>query len=233
MGVERIYVVESVADEFERLVEQKLREVRYGSGDDCDIGALFWDRQLAIIERHIEDAKAKGAEVVVGGEAVTNGGLFYPPTLVRNVDHTMDLMKDETFGPIVSIMRVRDEEEALRLANDSDYGLSGSVWTKDTEKGFALAKRMETGSVLINDASMSYGILEVPFGGMKDSGLGQINGARSLRNYTFAQPIGIDRRAPKTEPHWYPHSEKTIKDLDGMVKLVYGTALKKLPFFKG
>jgi len=145
----------------------------------------------------------------------------------------MDLMKDETFGPIVSIMRVRDEEEALRLANDSDYGLSGSVWTKDTEKGFALAKRMETGSVLINDASMSYGILEVPFGGMKDSGLGQINGARSLRNYTFAQPIGIDRRAPKTEPHWYPHSEKTIKDLDGMVKLVYGTALKKLPFFKG
>ena len=233
MGVERIYVVESVADEFERLVEEKLRQVRCGSGDDCDVGALFWDRQLSIIERHIEDAKAKGAEVVVGGEAVTNGGLFYPPTLVRNVDHTMDLMKDETFGPIVSIMRVRDEEEALRLANDSDYGLSGSVWTKDTEKGFALAKRMETGSVLINDASMSYGILEVPFGGMKDSGLGQINGARSLRNYTFAQPIGIDRRAPKTEPHWYPHSEKTIKDLDGMVRLVYGTALKKLPFFKG
>ena len=233
MGVERIYVVESVADEFERLVEEKLRQVRCGPGDDCDVGALFWDRQLSIIERHIEDAKAKGAEVVVGGEAVTNGGLFYPPTLVRNVDHTMDLMKDETFGPIVSIMRVRDEEEALRLANDSDYGLSGSVWTKDTEKGFALAKRMETGSVLINDASMSYGILEVPFGGMKDSGLGQINGARSLRNYTFAQPIGIDRRAPKTEPHWYPHSEKTIKDLDGMVKLVYGTALKKLPFFKG
>jgi len=233
MGVERIYVVESVADEFERLVEEKLRQVRWGSGDDCDVGALFWDRQLSIIERHIEDAKAKGAEVVVGGEAVTNGGLFYPPTLVRNVDHTMDLMKDETFGPIVSIMRVRDEEEALGLANDSDYGLSGSVWTKDTKKGFALAKRMETGSVLINDASMSYGILEVPFGGMKDSGLGQINGARSLRNYTFAQPIGIDRRAPKTEPHWYPHSEKTIKDLDGMVKLVYGTALKKLPFFKG
>jgi acyl-CoA reductase-like NAD-dependent aldehyde dehydrogenase len=233
MGVERIYVVESVADEFERLVEEKLRQVRCGSGDDCDVGALFWDRQLSIIERHIEDAKAKGAEVVVGGEAVTNGGLFYPPTLVCNVDHTMDLMKDETFGPIVSIMRVGDEEEALRLANDSDYGLSGSVWTKDTEKGFALAKRMETGSVLINDASMSYGILEVPFGGMKDSGLGQINGARSLRNYTFAQPIGIDRRAPKTEPHWYPHSEKTIKDLDGMVKLVYGTALKKLPFFKG
>jgi acyl-CoA reductase-like NAD-dependent aldehyde dehydrogenase len=233
MGVERIYVVESVADEFERLVEEKVRELRYGAGDDCEIGAVFWDGQLPIIERHIEDAKAKGAEVVVGGKAVRNGGIFYPPTLVRNVDHTMDLMKDETFGPIVSIMRVKDEEEALRLANDSDYGLSGSVWTKDTKRGVAIAKRMETGSVLINDATTSYALLEVPFGGMKDSGLGQINGAKSLRNYTFAQPIGIDRRAPKTEPHWYPHTEKTIRDLDGMVKMVYGTVLKKLPFFSG
>ena len=105
--------------------------------------------------------------------------------------------------------------------------------TKAEEKGIALAKRMETGSVLINDASMMYGILEAPFGGMKDSGLGQVNGARSLRSFTFPQPIGIDKRAPKTEPHWYPHTEKTIRDLDGMVKLVYGSFLKKLRFFTG
>ena len=233
MGVERVYVVESVADEFERIVEKKLRELRVGAGDDCDVGALFWDRQLSIIERHIEDAKAKGAEVVLGGKAITNGGIFYPPTLVRNVDHSMDLMKDETFGPIVSIMRVKDEDEALRLANDSEYGLSGSVWTKDTKKGLELAKRMETGSVLVNDASMIYGILEAPFGGMKHSGLGQVNGVGSLRSYTFAQPVGIDRRALKAEPHWFPHDAKTIKDLDGMVKLIYGTFLKKLRFFTG
>jgi len=233
MGVERIYVVESVADEFERLVEEKIRSLRMGAKGERDVGALFWDRQLSTIERHIEDARAKGAEIVLGGEAVINGGIFYPPTLVRKVDHSMALMKDETFGPIVSIMRVKDEQEAIQLANDSEYGLSGSVWTKNNEKGIELAKQMETGSVLINDASMSYGVLEVPFGGMKDSGLGQVNGARSLRSYAFAQPIGIDKRTPKTEPHWYPHDAKTTRDLDGMVKLVYGSFLKKLRFFTG
>ena len=233
MGVERVYVVESVADEFERLVEQKVREVRYAGGSSdqlSEIGALFWDRQLPIIESHIEDAKKKGADVAVGGEADKSGGLFFKPTFVRNVDHTMDIMRHETFGPIVSVMRVKDEEEAIRLANDSDYGLSGSVWTRDNAKGIAIAKQMETGSVQINDASISYGVLEAPFGGMKDSGLGQVNGKGALRSYTFQQPIIIDRWTRKTEQHWYPHTEKTAEDLEQAVKYVYGTWVKKLPF---
>jgi acyl-CoA reductase-like NAD-dependent aldehyde dehydrogenase len=233
MGVERVYVVESVADEFERLVEEKVREVRYaGSNSDevSEIGSLFWDRQLPIIEAHVEDARNKGADIVVGGEADTVTGLFYKPTFVRNVDHTMDIMRRETFGPIVSVMRVKDEEEAIRMANDSDYGLSGSVWTKDNQKGIAIAKQLETGSVLINDASVAYGVLEAPFGGMKDSGVGQVNGKGALRSYTFQQPIIIDRWTRKTEQHWYPHTEKTAEELDQMVKYVYGTWMKKLPF---
>jgi acyl-CoA reductase-like NAD-dependent aldehyde dehydrogenase len=233
MGVERVYVVESVADEFEHLLEEKVREVRYaGSHSDevSEIGALFWDRQLAIIESHVEDARQKGADVAVGGEADKREGLFYKPTLVRNVDHTMDIMRKETFGPIVSVMRVKDEDEAVRMANDSEYGLSGSVWTKDNEKGIEIAKRMETGSVQINDASISYGVLEAPFGGMKESGLGQVNGKGALRSYTFQQPIIIDRWTRKTEQHWYPHTEKTAEELDQMVKYVYGTWIKKLPF---
>jgi acyl-CoA reductase-like NAD-dependent aldehyde dehydrogenase len=233
MGVERVYVVESVADEFERLLEEKVRELRYaGSHSDevSEIGALFWDRQLAIIESHVEDARQKGADVAVGGEADKREGLFYKPTLVRNVDHTMDIMRKETFGPIVSVMRVKDEDEAVRMANDSEYGLSGSVWTKDNDKGIEIAKRMETGSVQINDASISYGVLEAPFGGMKESGLGQVNGKGALRSYTFQQPIIIDRWTRKTEQHWYPHTEKTAEELDQMVKYVYGTWIKKLPF---
>jgi acyl-CoA reductase-like NAD-dependent aldehyde dehydrogenase len=235
MGVERIYVVESVADEFERLVAEKIRQVRYAgssSGELSEIGALFWDRQLPIIEAHVEDARKKGAEVVVGGEADTSGGLFYKPTFVRKVDHTMDIMRRETFGPIAAVMRVKDEDEAIRLANDSDYGLSGSVWTRDKAKGVAIAKQLETGSVQINDASTAYGVLEAPFGGMKDSGLGQVNGRGALRSYTFQQAIIIDRWAKKTEQHWYPHTEKTADELDQAVKYVYGTWMKKLWFMR-
>ena len=231
MGVERVYVVETVADELEERVRKIVSELRYGSGDDIDVGSVFWDRQLPIIERHIEDAKAKGAAVVVGGEADTKDGLFYKPTFVRNVDHTMELMREETFGPIVSVMRVADEEEAIRLANDSRYGLSGSVWTKDIEKGIEIAKRLETGSVVINDASMAYGAPEAPFGGMKDSGVGQVNGLGGLRGYTHQQPILIDRWAVRKERIWYPHTAKTIEEIDGMIRFIYGSALKKLRFF--
>ncbi|MEM7436524.1 MAG: aldehyde dehydrogenase family protein [Myxococcota bacterium] len=233
MGVERVYVMASVADEFERRVEGIVRELRYGHGDDVDVGAIFWDRQLPIIERHIEDARSKGAEIVVGGETDTSrDGLFYKPTFVRNVDHTMELMREETFGPIVTVMRVKDEEEAIALANDSHYGLSGSVWTKDINKGIRIAKRLETGSVVINDASMAYGATEAPFGGMKESGFGHANGLGALRNYTHQQPIIIDRWSMKKERVWYPHTQQAIDEIDGMIRTIYGTALKKLPFFK-
>lgn len=231
MGVERVYVVQTVADELEERIEALVRSLRFGVGDDVDVGAVFWDRQLPIIERHIEDAKAKGAEVVVGGAADTRKGLFYKPTFVRNVDHTMDLMREETFGPIVSVMRVSDEEEAIRLANDSHYGLSGSVWTKDIDRGIEIAKRLETGSVVINDASMVYGAPEAPFGGLKDSGVGQVNGLGGLRGYTHQQPILIDRWGAKRERVWYPHSAKTAEEIDAMIRFIYGTAMKKLGFF--
>ena len=231
MGVERVYVVEEVADEFERLVEEKVKQVRYGRGENTDIGPVFWDKQLTIIERHVADAKERGARVLVGGEADLEKGLFYKPTLVTGVDHQMELMRDETFGPVVAVMRVKDEEEAIALANDSPYGLSGSVWTKDIEKGVAIAKRLDTGSVLINDASIAYGVLEAPFGGMKDSGLGSANGLGALRSYTFAQPIVIDRWGQNSEEHWYPHNDKTVKAMDGIVKFIFGTPIHKLKFF--
>ncbi len=231
MGVERVYVVESVANEFEERVANIVKDLRYGTGDDIDVGSVFWDRQLPIIERHIADAKAKGAEIVVGGEADTTNGLFYKPTFVRKVNHTMELMREETFGPIVSVMRVKDEDEAIRLANDSRYGLSGSVWTRNIEKGIEIAKRIETGSVIINDASMAYGAPEAPFGGMKDSGVGHVNGLGALRSYTHQQPILIHRWAQKGERVWYPHTPKTIEEIDGLIRIIYGTALKKLGFF--
>jgi acyl-CoA reductase-like NAD-dependent aldehyde dehydrogenase len=131
-------------------------------------------------------------------------GLYFPPTVVEDVTHEMDLMRKETFGPIVSLMRVADEEEAIRLANDSDYGLNGNVWTTDPEKGSRIAERMETGGVCVNDMALTYGIPEAPFGGVKASGLGQVNGAQGLRGFCHAQPITADRRGKGAIQGGYP-----------------------------
>jgi acyl-CoA reductase-like NAD-dependent aldehyde dehydrogenase len=220
IGVERIYVVDSVADEFIKLVKEKAAAVTYGQGND--VGPLFWDRQLDIVTRHVEDAKVKGATVLVGGEADTDKGLFYKPTVVVDVTHDMDLMSEETFGPVVAIMRVRDEDEAVRLANDSQYGLSGSVFTKDPKKVMRIARQLKTGSVVQNDAAVIYGVAEAPFGGRKDSGLGQVNGRQALRSYTHVLPVLIDRWGQKKENIWYPYTDKTVKTLQSTIKFVFG-----------
>jgi acyl-CoA reductase-like NAD-dependent aldehyde dehydrogenase len=223
VGVERIYVVDSVADEFIKLVAEKAATVTYGQGSD--IGPLFWGRQLDIVSRHVEDARAKGATILVGGEADTGKGLFYRPTVVVDLTHDMDLVSEETFGPVVAIMRVTDEDEAVRLANDSRYGLSGSVFTKDPKKAMRIGKQLKTGSVVHNDAAVIYGVAEAPFGGRKDSGLGQVNGRNAIRSYTHAMPILIDRWGRKKENIWYPYADKTAKTLESTIRFAFGNHL--------
>ena len=220
IGVERIYVVDSVADAFIKLVKEKASAVTYGQGGE--VGPLFWDKQLDIVRRHVEDARAKGATVLVGGSADTDKGLFFQPTLVTDVTHDMDLMTEETFGPVIAVMRVADEDEAVRLANDSAYGLSGSVFTKDPGKVRRIAAQLKTGSVVHNDASVIYGAAEAPFGGRKDSGLGQVNGRDALRGYAHALPILLDRWGQKRENIWYPYSDKTVKTLESTIKFLFG-----------
>ncbi|MBF4998940.1 aldehyde dehydrogenase family protein [Nocardia sp. BSTN01] len=226
MSVERIYVVDSVADEFIRLVTEKAAAVTYGPGD-TDMGPLFWDRQRDIVIRHIDDARAKGADIVVGGAADTGDGLYFQPTVVVGAHHDMDLMTEETFGPVTAIMRVGDEDEAIRLANDCKYGLSGSVFTKDAAKARRIAAQLTTGSVVHNDAAVIYGVPEAPFGGRKDSGVGQVNGPGALRGFTHAQPVLIDRWQPKQESIWYPYSEKTIRNLDGLIRYGFGNKIMR------
>lgn len=223
IGTERIYVVEAVADEFLRLVKEKAAAVTYGAGGD--VGPLFTGRQLDIVARHVEDAKAKGASVLSGGSPDTDKGLFFQPTVVTDVTHDMDLMNEETFGPVAAIMRVADEDEAVRLANDSRYGLSGSVFTRDPKKALRIARQLKTGSVVHNDASVIYGVTEAPFGGRKDSGLGQVNGRDALRGYTHPLPVLIGRWGQKKESLWYPYTDKTVKTLESTIKFAFGSHL--------
>ncbi|MBW2232209.1 MAG: aldehyde dehydrogenase family protein [Deltaproteobacteria bacterium] len=225
-GTERVYVVESVAEEFTRKVVDCVSELRQGSDGEFDVGAIFWPRQLEIIEEHMADAVERGAKVLTGGRRNPDlEGLFYEPTVLTDVDHGMKIMRDETFGPILPIMRVSDEEAAIAHANDSRYGLGGNVWTRDTSKGVRIAQRMQSGSVCVNDMTMTYGIQEAPFGGLKQSGIGQVNGETGLRGYCHAEPIIVDRRGGKMSADRYPYSAKTDAGMQKFMKLLWGTGI--------
>jgi acyl-CoA reductase-like NAD-dependent aldehyde dehydrogenase len=137
----------------------------------------------------------------------------------------MAIMREETFGPVLPILRVRDEAEAVRLANDSVYGLAANVWTKDDARALSLAKAIDSGSVCINDSAITYGAIEAPFGGRKESGVGQVNGETGLRGYCFAQPVIFDRFGPKEEQVWYPYTKEKGALLQKIMRWVWGTPL--------
>ncbi len=228
-GTERVYVVEEIADTFTERVVRLAGELRQGASGEFDVGAIFWDRQLDVIERHMADAVEKGATVRVGGRRNPElKGLYYEPTVLTDVDHDMQIMREETFGPILPIMRVRDEEEAIRLANDTHYGLSATVWTKDVYRGAEIAKRIESGSVCINDMTMTYGAPEAPFGGLKDSGVGQVNGESGLKSYCHALPILTDRLGGAQSRSFYPYSAKKDARLKKIIGLVFDGPLRRL-----
>ncbi len=225
-GTERVYVVDSVADAFTRKVVERTAKLRQGDSGEFDVGAIFWDRQLEIIEEHVRDAVAKGAKVLVGGRRNPNlRGLFYEPTVLTEVTHEMRVMREETFGPVLPIVRVASEDEAIRLANDTEYGLSANVWTGNPRHGVELAQRIQSGSVCVNDMAMTYGALEAPFGGRKQSGVGQVNGESGLRGFCFAQPIFVDRFGGRQTAKHYPYSFVKDAGMQRLMRLLWGTPL--------
>lgn len=209
ISVERVYVEAPVYDEFVAKVVEKMRAVRQGMDAPgayaTEIGAMVTPSQLEIVERHVADAEAKGARVLVGGKRGAAGEAYFEPTVLVDVDHSMACMREETFGPTLPIMKVADEREALRLANDSDFGLSSSLWTRDRRKADRLSRLIEAGSVSINNALVAVFQLPVPMGGWKQSGLGtRFGGANGVLKYCRQQSIVSERMALKAEPNWYP-----------------------------
>ncbi len=206
MSVERVYVTRPVATEFIDRVLIETAEIRQddGSSGGGDIGSMTFAPQLELVQRHLEDAKAKGAKVLLGGKRIDRDGLWFEPTVVVDVDHTMDLMTEETFGPVLPIMVVDDVDEAVRLANDSRYGLNSSVWTADDGLGASIANRLQAGNVCINDCIVSYAITGLPFGGVKDSGIGRVHGPEGLREFTNTKSVMSSRVTPARELWWFP-----------------------------
>ncbi len=227
ISIERAYVEAPVYDEFVSKVSEKVRALRVGAPGgpgSVEVGAITFPPQLQTIEDHVADAVGKGARVLAGGHAArSGGGRFYEPTVLVDVDHTMKIMTEETFGPTLPIMKVSDAEEAVRLANDSPYGLGASVFSRDTHHGEEIARRLEVGAANVNDAMINYTVLELPMGGAKASGLGSRHGAGGIRKYCSQQALVITPRlALKREPHMYPYKARNSKMLAGLFKFLYG-----------
>jgi acyl-CoA reductase-like NAD-dependent aldehyde dehydrogenase len=226
ISVERVYVEAPVYDAFVDQLTRKVAALRQGASSGpgtVDVGAVTFPPQLDIVERHVAEAREAGARVLTGGQSRSDGGRFYEPTVLVDVDHSMTCMTEETFGPTVPVMKVADADEAVRLANDSQYGLAASVWTKDAARGEEIARRIESGVVCVNDAQLNYLALELPMGGWKASGLGTRHGAGGIRKYCRQQSLLVTRFVPPVRDlQFYPFGARKTKLIGRSLKLLYG-----------
>jgi delta 1-pyrroline-5-carboxylate dehydrogenase len=190
VSVERIYVHEQVYDRFVDAVVRDVDALKVGSGDGFNYGSLIDQNQLELMKRHVDDAKAKGARALSGGKRMPGNGVFYPPTVLVDVDHSMACMTEETFGPTLPIMTVSNESEAIRLANDSPYGPSASVFSGDLQRAKEVAVQLDCGAVNINDAVSNLSCTSAPMGGWKSSGIGaRFGGAEGLRRFSRVETV--------------------------------------------
>jgi succinate-semialdehyde dehydrogenase/glutarate-semialdehyde dehydrogenase len=197
VSTERIYVVEAVYDRFIQRLRHYANQLVIGAGDGLGVhmGSMTNERELIRTEAHIADAVAKGAKVIHGGKRRPDlGPLFFEPTILIDVDHTMDVMTEETFGPLLPVMKVKDAEEAIRLANDSQYGLSGSIFTRNLRRGEQLATRIDCGDICVNTTHWNFGAPSAPMGGVKNSGLGRRGGPEGLMRFVKSQTVLVDNQ---------------------------------------
>jgi acyl-CoA reductase-like NAD-dependent aldehyde dehydrogenase len=206
-GVERVYVHESVYEPFVDLLSRKTRAMRHGKDKafDVDMGSMTTEDQLKTVQRQVDAAVAAGAKIIAQSSPVGDAkGYFYPATLMTGVDHSMELMREETFGPVVPVMKFKTLDEAIELANDSTMALTSSVWTKDTAAGQQIARRLESGVTTINDHLYTHGQSETPWGGWKDSGVGRTHSALGLDEMTQPKVVNWDIMPAKRNLWWFP-----------------------------
>jgi acyl-CoA reductase-like NAD-dependent aldehyde dehydrogenase len=213
-AVKRVYCHESVLRPFVEKVVSGVNRLKLGAGIEpsTDVGPLANDRAITHLRALLHDALDKGAKLVAGGFPAIQAGWYWQPTVVTQVDHSMRIMKEEAFGPLLPICSVRDEEEAIQLANDTEYGLDAYVFTSDLRRGHRIANRLKAGSVDINDVMVNYVIRDIPFGGVKQSGLNRYHGRVGLRLFTELKGMVVDDGTLDTEPSWFPYTEAKLEE---------------------
>ena len=238
-SVERLYVQEGVAERLTKLIVEKTKQLKIGPGDaeDVSVGAISSERQLRIVEDHVEDFRAAGAKIETGGRradgwsAITGGRAvrppFYEPTVITGATNGMRAMQEETFGPTLPIATFKTEEEAVRLANDSEFGLTASVWTRDYRKASRVARQIEAGTVCINEVLYTHGIAQTPWGGFKNSGRGRTHGLEGLMELVQPQHIHTNRLAVLPDAWWMPYSSTAVDTFRGFATKFASGSLAK------
>ena len=216
-SVERLYVEQAAATELTRKIVEKTRKLKQGAGSDetVDIGAMSSERQIKIVADHVADFQKSGAEILTGGQS---NDLFYEPTVISGATNEMRGMREETFGPTLPIATFKTEAEAVKFANDSEFGLTASVWTRDLEKGKRVAEKIEAGTVCVNEVLYTHGIGQTPWGGFKNSGRGRTHGAEGLFELVQPQHIHINRLTILPNAWWMPYGANAIETFRGFAR---------------
>ncbi|MFL5823135.1 MAG: aldehyde dehydrogenase family protein [Solirubrobacteraceae bacterium] len=230
ISVERVFVVSVAYEPFVAMVVEKVKRLRLGTAEGpgkVDLGALTSPEQVEVIQEHIRDAVEKGARIETGGQLRSGPGRFFEPTVLTNVDHTMKIMREETFGPTLPIMKVQDEDEAVRLANDSTMGLDSSVFGGDTANAERVARRIQSGGSVVNDALTNYLAMEIPIGGVKESGVGARHGKYGIQKYCQRQNLVVTRFGLNREIYYFPYSKGAAKLTDLLISRLFGRGSRR------
>lgn len=222
-SVERIYVQDTIYKEFVARTKIEIEKLVVNSGDlgNADIGGMTADFQLDIVHQQVVDAKSDGANILSGGATLVENELFYLPTLLTNVDNSMRVLQEETFGPLVPVIPFSSETEVVKLSNDTEFGLSASVWSANQQRAYRVARQLECGAVSINNVMLTEGNPALPFGGTKASGYGRQKGAEGLLGYTQSKSILIDSNSSKIEPNWYPYTRAKYQLFDQLIQALF------------
>jgi acyl-CoA reductase-like NAD-dependent aldehyde dehydrogenase len=229
LSIERCYVHRRIYESFLAACVEKTQKLRIGNGLDpaTDVGPMIRERQVRVVEAHVENAKLHGARLLAGGTRLPElGSNFYAPTILADVNHAMQIMREETFGPVLPVMVFDSEEQAVILANDTEYGLAASVWTRNRDRGERLARQIRAGTVMVNDAVSCFGISEAPHGGVKASGIGRTHGKFGVDEMVWLKYVDVDLTPGMKKPWWYGYGGNFRQQIEGFLDLQFARGLR-------